>query len=77
MYLRIQTVLTQENGNYNKLFFLGFVQTVDVKTDHSSITVINDETFELVCHVPGYADIKGCLFTTPSGNTYILWAGSS
>jgi hypothetical protein len=55
---------------------LSGVRTVEVKTNHASITINKDEPYELVCNAPN-ADIKGCLFTTPSGNAYILWAGAS
>jgi len=55
---------------------LSGVRTVEVKTNHASITINQDEPYDLVCSAPS-VDIKGCLFTTPTGQTYILWAGAS
>ena len=56
--------------------FLGVLSQVDVKSSHESITVNKDEPYELVCNAPN-VEIKGCLFTDPSGKSFILWAGAS
>ena len=38
--------------------------------------VNKDEPYELVCNDHN-VEINGCLFTDPSGKSFILWAGAS
>ena len=55
---------------------LSNVLAVDVYSSPDSITVKKDEPYELTCYAPNI-EIKGCLFTDPSGKSFILWAGAT
>jgi len=61
---------------FTSVILSGVLSQVDVKSSHESITVNKDEPYELVCNAPN-VEIKGCLFTDPSGKSFILWAGAS
>merc|ERR1711994_1115116 len=54
----------------------GVLSQVTLKSSHESITVNNDEPYELVCEANSN-DIKGCLFTNPAGKFFQLWPGAS
>jgi len=54
----------------------GVLSQVTIKSSHESITVNQEEPYELVCEANSN-DIKGCLFTNPAGKSFILWPGAS
>ena len=57
-----------------RYIFLGAVLP-DVMAIQESITINKDEPFEIECVSKN--EIRGCLFTDPSGKSFIMWAGAS
>merc|ERR1712110_1385564 len=60
--------------SFENQFVLGALALQDGR-NQASITVTKDKPFEFVCLAPN-VDIEGCLFTSPSQGTYILWEGA-
>ena len=58
------------------LFLVAGVLSVNVKTNHDSITVREGDSYDLLCESLA-ADVKACAFITPYEKTYVLWPGAT
>ena len=60
--------------NAYQLLVLG-VHSVNVTQNHQSITIIVDDSYDLLCESVD-VDVKSCAFITPYQKTYVLWPGA-